>query len=439
MDPAADHARKCEALRAALGSAANAGGTVGLRKRTSNLFRKRDAGVNHRLDVRGLNGVLRVDRESLLAEVEGMTTYETLVAETLHHGLLPAVVPQLKTITVGGAVSGLGIESSSFRHGLVHETVEEMDVLAGDGRIVTCSRCRHRDLFFGFPNSYGTLGYALRLAVRLVPARRYVHVTHTRFADPVRYFECIGEACSSEDHDYLDGTVFGASEMYLTAGDACDPAPFTNDYTYLGIYYRSIQRNREDWLTAAGYIWRWDTDWFWCSKQFHLQNPAIRWLAKPLLRSSVYQRAMRLGHTLRPRTEGVESVIQDVDIPIGSAPDFLDFLLHEIRITPVWVCPFRVCERDTPYDLYPLEPGKLYINFGFWDVVRTNREDGYLNRKVERKAAELRGRKGLYSTSYYDRDTFRELYNGARYDELKAKYDPAGMFPGLYEKCVGRR
>ena len=46
-----------------------------------------------------------------------MTTYEDLVDATLPHGLMPLVVPQLKTITLGGAVTGLGIESTSFRNG----------------------------------------------------------------------------------------------------------------------------------------------------------------------------------------------------------------------------------------------------------------------------------------------------------------------------------
>ena len=49
---------------------------------------------------------------------------------------MPAVVPQLKTITLGGAVAGVGIESSSHRHGLVHDTMLELDVLLGDGRVV---------------------------------------------------------------------------------------------------------------------------------------------------------------------------------------------------------------------------------------------------------------------------------------------------------------
>jgi FAD/FMN-containing dehydrogenase len=70
---------------------------------------------------------------------------------------MPAVVPQLKTITLGGAVAGVGIESTSHARGLVHETVRELEVLTGDGAIVTCTPDNeHADLFFGFPNSYGT-------------------------------------------------------------------------------------------------------------------------------------------------------------------------------------------------------------------------------------------------------------------------------------------
>ena len=68
-----------------------------------------------------------------------MTTYEDLVDATLAHGLMPLVVPQLKTITLGGAVAGLGIESTSFRHGLPHESVRR------DGDPHRRRRGRHRD------------------------------------------------------------------------------------------------------------------------------------------------------------------------------------------------------------------------------------------------------------------------------------------------------
>ena len=50
------------------------------------------------------------------------------------------MVPQLKTITIGGAVAGVGIEASSFSYGLVHDTMLELEVLLGDGSVVVCTR-----------------------------------------------------------------------------------------------------------------------------------------------------------------------------------------------------------------------------------------------------------------------------------------------------------
>jgi hypothetical protein len=47
--------------------------------------------------------------------------------------------------------------------------------------------------------------------------------------------------------------------------------------------------------------------------------------------------------------------------------------------------------------------------------------------------------KSLYSDSYFPEDEFARHYGGAAYAALKRKYDPAGAFPTLYEKCVLRR
>lgn len=438
MDPSdsfGDYQRKCAALAAAVNQAKSRGERIGLRKSTSNLFRRRSASSKRFIDVRSFGRVLRIDVQNMTADVEGMITYEALVEQTFKHGLLPAVVPQLKTITVGGAVSGLGIESSSFKFGLVHETVEEMDILLGDGRVVTCSCSANRDLFFGFPNSYGTLGYALRLRIRLIPAQPYVHLTHTRFGNARDYFRRIAELCAQGSADYLDGTIFSTEEMYLTEGEFVHDAPATSDYTYMNVYYRSIQSKAEDWLTAKDYIWRWDTDWFWCSKHFYVQNPAIRRWAKWGLNSRTYQRIMRLSQRLLPDTGGTESVIQDVDIPIENAPEFFDFLLSEIGITPVWMCPFKT-DPSHKWDLSPLRPAQLYINFGFWDVIPSSHAKGYFNRKIERKAMELEGAKGLYSSAWYPEAEFWSIYDRPRYIELKQEYDPEGVFPDLYSKCV---
>ena len=412
------------------------GQNIGLNKSTSNLFRARAESTQRRLDVRAFNHVLNVDADTLLADVEGMTTYEDLVDETLKLGLLPTVVPQLKTITIGGAVSGLGIESSSFRYGLVHETVEELEVLLADGDVIICSPETNSDLFFGFPNSYGTLGYALRLKVKLIPAKKYIRLVHRCYSDIGRLFAELAAICTDSHFDYVDGVVFNRGEAYITTGEFVDSAPYTSDYTYMKVYYRSIPKREIDYLTAKDYIWRWDTDWFWCSKVFHVQNPMVRAIVgRRLLNSRAYQRIMRLSRRL-PLKLNTESVIQDVDIPIEQAPEFLDFLLREISIVPIWLCPFRTYDPNVTYPLCPVDPTRLYVNFGFWDMLPSAGVDGFYNRKIERMALHLRGVKGLYSSSYYDEETFWSIYDRESYEALKKRYDPHRRFRDLYEKAV---
>ena len=439
------HAEKLERLAAQVRAAQDR--PLGLAKETSNLFRDRAAVPKQRLDVRAFNEVLAVDAAAGWVEAEGMVTYERLVDACLPHGVMPAVVPQLKSITPGGAAAGVGIEASSFRYGLVHETLLEIEVLLPDGRVVTATPDNeYADLFLGFPNSYGTLGYALKLRARAVPVKPYVHLTHTRFDNAATAFEALAQRCAG-DADFIDGVVFAADEIILTEARFVAAAPYTSDYTFEHIYYKSLREHSEDYLSVRDYIWRWDTDWFWCSKNLGMQNPILRRLAgRKRLNSVFYTRMMRLNSRWRlthriDRLLGWhrESVIQDVDIPIERAGAFLDFLRREIGILPIWLCPIRPQGRH--FTLYPMDVDRLYVNFGFWDVVRRREAfpPGHHNRLIEAEVMALGGIKSLYSDSYYDADTFWRIYNGEAYRALKAKYDPQGRQKDLYQKTVLRQ
>jgi len=443
-----------------------AGAPVRLAKRTSNLFRPRDATTAPGLDVAAFDQVLAVDAAARTADVQAMTTYEHLVDATLAHGLMPTVVPQLKTITLGGAVTGLGIESSSFRAGLPHESVREIEVLTGDGQVVTARpEGEHADLFRAFPNSYGTLGYALRLTIDLEPVHPFVRLRHVPFRDLGALTEAVAQivrdrAYDGEPVDFLDGTVFTADEAYLSLGSWADEAPYTSDYTGMHVYYRSIQRRRVDYLTVRDYLWRWDTDWFWCSRAFGAQNPRIRrvW-PKRWLRSDVYWKLIRLENRyhvaarldarkgLPPR----ERVVQDVEIPLDRTTEFLRWFLTEVPIEPVWLCPIQLRddgpsalyaeEGAAPWPLYPLRRGVPYVNVGFWSTVAIEggRQDGDTNREIEAKVTELGGHKGLYSDAYYGEDEFWALYGGEDYHAAKKRFDPQARLLDLYAKAVQRR
>ena len=448
VEAGAHEARKA-ALLDALRRAAPGPEPLGLAKPTSNLFRDRREGRKQRLDLSDFCHVLEVDTAQGWVDVEGLATYEALVDATLPHGVMPAVVPQLKTITVAGAVAGVGIEATSFRHGLVHHTLLELDVLLPGGEIVCCTpHNAHRELFFGFPNSYGTLGYALRLRLRTLPVKPCVQVEHLRYDEPARFFDALAAHCNDSNADFIDAVVFAPRQLVLSVARFTDHAPRLNDYGFEQIYYRSLLQRKQDWLTTRNYLWRWDTDWFWCSKNFGVQHPWLRRLVgRKRLNSKTYSRWMRwssrwgLAQRLA-RWRGLyrESVIQDVDIPLPCAAEFLEFLLREIGILPIWACPLRVPRPTDEFALYPLVPGLTYVNFGFWDAVQSSIvfEPGHFNRMVERKVLELGGIKSLYSDSYFTRDEFDRAYGMQRYAALKEKVDPQHRLLGLYEKCVLR-
>jgi len=435
------------------------GATVRLAKPTSNLFRARARTKTKGLDVSGLNGVLAVDTENRTADVQGMCTYETLVAATLPFGLAPLVVPQLKTITLGGAVTGLGIESTSFRNGLPHESVQELDILTGAGELIRASPHTHSDLFYAFPNSYGTLGYSVRLRIELEPVRPFVKLRHLRFHRVADLVDELQRILDTGGHDgvpvdYLDGVVFGPDESYLCLGMKTGTDGPVSDYTGQRIFYRSIQHDsgeRHDRLTTQDYLWRWDTDWFWCSAAFGAQRPLIRRLwPRRYRRSSVYWKLVGLDQRFRiadrierrsllaPEKPLRERVVQDVEVPVERVVDFLEWFLARVPITPIWLCPLRLRD-DTRWPLYPIQPHRNYVNVGFWSSVPAGQVAGETNRLIEDKVDECGGHKSLYSESFYSREEFDRRYGGAEYQKVKDVYDPESRLLGLYAKAVQRQ
>lgn len=436
---------------------------VRLAKPTSNLFRARTKRDAPGLDTSGLTGVLGVDPDNRTADVAGMCRYADLVAATLPYGLSPLVVPQLKTITLGGAVSGLGIESSSFRNGLPHESVLEMDILTGAGDLLTTSRTQHPDLFRAFPNSYGTLGYSTRLRIELEPIAPFVALRHIRFHSLPDLIAAMERIIDTGGHggtpvDYLDGVVFSADESYLCVGRRTTTPGPVSDYTGRDIYYQSIRHDsagseatKDDRLTMNDYFWRWDTDWFWCSRAFGVQNPRLRrFWPRRYRRSSVYSKLIAMDRrfalsdrietrSLRAPDRPVrERVVQDIEVPIERTCDFLEWFLDNVPITPVWLCPLRLRDHDG-WPLYPIRPDHTYVNVGFWSSVPAGPTEGATNRAIETRVAELDGHKSLYSDSFYSREDFDELYGGEAYNTVKKTYDPDSRLLDLYAKAVQRR
>ena len=353
---------------------------VRLGKSTSNLFRfGAGAPGASRLDVGGLDRVLHVDAAGDTAggtaDVQGMTTYEHLVDATLPHGLMPLVVPQLKTITLGGAVAGLGIEST------VVPARAAARVGAGDGdphrRRAGGHRhagqrarrpvprlpelLRHARLRAAAAHRAGA-GAAVRAAAA-PPLRRRRRVRGRDRRD-LSAAPCADRSTSSTARSSARTSCTSRSADFV---DSCRPARGPATTPASGSSTGRIQQRDVDFLTVRDYLWRWDTDWFWCSRAFGVQQPMVRPLwpratgaptstgawSRPTRPPATAQRPALKA--LRPAAGG--DVVQDVEVPVERLAEFLEVFHREVGITPVWLCPLRL--RDTePWPLYPLEPGR---------------------------------------------------------------------------------
>jgi len=326
-----------------------------------------------------------------------------------------------------------------------------MDVLTGSGEIVTTRP--GDDLFDTFPNSYGSLGYATRLRIELERVPAQVALRHVRFDDFGLLAKAIGSIVETgewhgERVDGLDGVAFEPGEAYLTLARWEDQTGPTSDYTGQDVFFRSLQQRETDHLTMHDYLWRWDTDWFWCSRAFGAQNPRVRrFWPRRWRRSDVYMKLVALDQRFaiarrldrRAGKPEAERVVQDIEIPVERLEEFLAWFDAEVGMRPVWLCPLRL-RTDKTWPTYPLALGTTYVNVGFWGAVAVGPDapNAPRNRAIEAKVHELDGHKSLYSEAFYDRDTFDKLYDGPHLAAVKLRYDPDDRLTSLYDKAVKR-
>src|SRR5690606_17571156 len=103
---------------------------------------------DEKVDLSDLDQILEIDPLARRCVAEPGVTFVDLVDATLRHGLVPKCVPELKTITIGGAVAGCSIESMSFRFGGFHDSCREYEVVTGTGEVLTATPDGEHALIF---------------------------------------------------------------------------------------------------------------------------------------------------------------------------------------------------------------------------------------------------------------------------------------------------
>lgn len=385
---------------------------------------------DEKLDLRALDAILEIDPIAMTATVEPGVTFAALVDATLEVGLLPLVVPELETITAGGAVSGCSLESMSFECGGFHDTCLAYEVITAKGEVIECTPDGDEQLLFHMMHgSFGTLGILSKLTCRLVPAAPYVHLRYERYESLADYRAAIERHAAKHDVDFMDGIIHSPAEYVLSLGTFAHSAPYTSHYDWTRIYWKSTHERTEDWLATREYLFRYDRG----VTNVHPKSALGRLVFGRVFGSARLLRAASVLHRFLPARP---SVTLDLFVPISRFGEFLEWYDRTIGHYPLWCVPYR---RVHDYEwlapsFYAELRDRMFVDLAIYGLEQPPGRNLY--RELEEELPRVGGVKTLISYNYYDEKTFWSIFNKPHYDAVKQRTDPENIFRDLYEKTV---
>ena len=386
--------------------------------------------TDEKIDLTDFDSVLEIDTENLTCVAEPGVPFCELVDQTLPLGLVPIVVPELKTITIGGAVAGCSIESMSFVHGGFHDTCLEYEIITAKGDVLYCTPDNEHSLIFQMMHgSFGTVGILSRLKFKLIPAKPYVHLRHEHHKSIDSYLESIWSHFEKRDVDFMDGIIHSNTQLSLCVGDFVDSAPYTNRYDWLKVYYQSTAKRTDDYLKTPHYFYRYDQG----VTNVHPKSFLGRLLLGKFLGSS---EILRIAEKLRwlLLNDDRPDVTVDTFLPFSRLKEFLLWYEKDFGHYPLWVVPYRrVHDYEWLADTFwEGMDDKLLVDIAIYGMKQRGETNYY--RLMEQKLQELNGVKTLISYNYYPEDEFWTIFHKENFEKVKAVTDPDNIFRNLYEK-----
>lgn len=375
------------------------------------------------MSIENFDEILEIQADSVL--VEPRVTFDKLVKETLKQGLVPPVVPEFKGITVGGAFVGASLESSSLVYGQVSDTVLAVTVLLGNGELIEASSDKNSDLFWALSGSLGTLGLIVSLRLKLIPAKKNVHVGQKgSFEETIVYNDC--RIC-------LPAVMTDETANFWTT-------PFSD------WYYRRVKKRQEFIMPLYDYLFRYDHGAFWMASTFqgfswilyHLykgtkipafgqpQEPPA--LLRPLFSS---QRLYKSLHAMPKGWFENNFIVQDFYIPASN----VDAFIAATPLSPLWLCPVKPAKTPQLFSPHSLPVDKL-VDVGVYGL---HKQAKAKTQELEVLCTALGGRKMLYSYNYFTEAEFWQIYPREVYETLRRKYFAAEAFPSICEKVLPSR
>jgi cytokinin dehydrogenase len=138
-----------------------------------------DAGVV--IDISTLNQIHSITQDR--AVVDAGVVWRDLLLATTAAGLTPPVLTDYTRLTIGGTLSVGGVSGSSYQYGAQVDNVLELQVVTGEGELVTCSEATNKSLFEAALAGLGLCAIITRATIRLIPAKERAQTLRLFYAN----------------------------------------------------------------------------------------------------------------------------------------------------------------------------------------------------------------------------------------------------------------
>ncbi|MDX6269819.1 MAG: cytokinin dehydrogenase [Acidobacteriota bacterium] len=155
------------------------------------------------IDMTTLNQIHSVGTDA--AVVDAGVVWRDLLLATIPAGLTPPVLTDYTRLTIAGTLSVGGVGGRSYLHGAQVDNVLELQVVTGEGDLVTCSESSNRGLFEAALAGLGLCAVIVRATVRLVPARERARTQRFFYPDAPSLLADLRFLVGAERFDHIQG------------------------------------------------------------------------------------------------------------------------------------------------------------------------------------------------------------------------------------------
>jgi len=133
------------------------------------------------VDMSGRNKIRSIHQGTIV--VDAGAKWSDVLSATLPEGLTPPVLTEYLELSVGGTIVVGGVGGTTWRYGVQSDNVLELEVVTGEGRVLTCSARDNTQLFNAMRAGLGQVGIVTRATLMLRRAPESVRRYQLVYAD----------------------------------------------------------------------------------------------------------------------------------------------------------------------------------------------------------------------------------------------------------------